>query len=102
VEIKEEIKEMRKKNQEVKREIERLMEEFNNKEKEWEGEKNSLTERIAQLEKKMEYEERRRRKNNTVITGWRDKGKCKQQIKEDMENFIKENIEEVKLKDCYK
>jgi predicted nucleic acid-binding Zn-ribbon protein len=62
VEIKEEIKEMRKKNQEVKREIERLREEFNNKGKEWEEEKNSLTERIAQLERKMEYEERRRRK----------------------------------------
>jgi hypothetical protein len=59
VEIKEEIKEMRKKNQEVKREIERLREEFNNKGKEWEEEKNSLT---AQLERKMEYEERRRRK----------------------------------------
>jgi hypothetical protein len=43
VEIKEEIKEMRKKNQEVKREIERLREEFNNKGKEWEEEKNSLT-----------------------------------------------------------
>jgi hypothetical protein len=36
-----------------------------------------------------------------VITGWRGEGKSKQQIKEDVENFIKENIEEAKVKDCY-
>jgi hypothetical protein len=43
--------------------------------------------RVAQLE-------RRRRKNNIVITGWKGEGKSKQQIKEDIENFIKENREE--------
>jgi hypothetical protein len=36
-----------------------------------------------------------------VITGWRGEGKSKQQIKEDIENLIKENIEEAKVKDCY-
>jgi predicted nucleic acid-binding Zn-ribbon protein len=78
VEIKEAIKEMRKANQVVKREIERLREEFKNKEKKWEEEKNSMSERIARLERKMENEERRRRKNNILITGWRGEGKSKQ------------------------
>jgi hypothetical protein len=36
-----------------------------------------------------------------VITGWRGEGKSKQQIKEDIEHFVKENIEETKIKDCY-
>jgi hypothetical protein len=50
----------------------------------------------------MEYEGRRRRKNNIVITEWRNEGKSKQQIKDDIETFIiKENIEEGKVKDCY-
>jgi hypothetical protein len=36
------------------------------------------------------------------VTEWRNKGKSKQQIKDDIENFIiKENIEEGKVKDCY-
>jgi hypothetical protein len=47
----------------------------------------------------MENEERRRTKNNTVITGWRSEGKSKQQIKEDIENFRKGNIEEAKVKE---
>jgi hypothetical protein len=33
------------------------------------GEKNNLIERVAQMEGKMDYEERRRIKNNIVITG---------------------------------
>jgi hypothetical protein len=41
----------------------------------------------------VENEERRRRKNNIVTSGWRGEGKRKQQIKEEKENFIKENIE---------
>jgi hypothetical protein len=50
----------------------------------------------------MEYEGRRRRKNNIVITEWRNEGKSKQQIKDNKENFIiKEKIEETKVKDCY-
>jgi predicted RNase H-like nuclease (RuvC/YqgF family) len=98
--IKAEIKELRQENQEVKRETERLREEFKNKEKKWEEEKNSMAERVARLERKMENEERRR-KNNIVITGWRGEGKSKQQTKEDIENFIKENIEEAKVKDWY-
>jgi hypothetical protein len=53
-----------------------------------------LTERVAWLERKIEYEERRRRRNNRVITEWRGKLKSKQQIEEDIENVIKENIEE--------
>jgi hypothetical protein len=52
-----------------------------------------MSERVARLERKVENEERRRRKNNIVITGWRGEGKRKQQIKEEKENFIKENIE---------
>jgi hypothetical protein len=36
-----------------------------------------------------------------VITGWRGEGKSKQQINEDIEHFVKENIEETKIKDCY-
>jgi hypothetical protein len=51
-----------------------------------------MSERVARLERKVENEERRRRKNNIVITGWRGEGKRKQQIKEDKENFIKENM----------
>jgi hypothetical protein len=47
----------------------------------------------------MENEERRRTKNNTVITGWRGEGKSQQQIKEDIENFRKGNIEEAKVKE---
>jgi hypothetical protein len=36
------------------------------------------------------------------VTEWRNEGKSKQQIKDDIENFIiKENIEERKVKDCY-
>jgi hypothetical protein len=35
-----------------------------------------------------------------VITGWKGEGKSKQRIKEDIENFIKENIEEAKFKYC--
>jgi hypothetical protein len=98
-EMKVEIKEMRKENQEVKREIERLSEEFKNREKKWE-EENNMSERVTRLKRKMENEERRKRKNNIVITGWRGEGKSKQQIKENIENFIKENIEEAKFKDC--
>jgi hypothetical protein len=100
-EITEEIKELRKENQEVKREIEQLREEFNNKEKKWEEEKNSMSERVARLETKMENEERRRRKNNIVITGWRSEGSSKQQSRVEVEKFIKENIGEAKVKDCY-
>ncbi|KAJ3628439.1 hypothetical protein MTP99_015743 [Tenebrio molitor] len=94
VKIKEEIKEMVKENQQVKREIGRLREEFKNGEKKWEKGKNNMFERVARLEIKMENEERRRRKNNIVITG---EGKSKQVIKEDIENFIKKH----KVKDCY-
>ncbi|KAH0814053.1 hypothetical protein GEV33_008739 [Tenebrio molitor] len=100
-EITEEIKELRKENQDVKREIEQLREEFKNKEKKWEEEKNSMSERVAWLETKMENEERRRRKNNIVITGWRSEGSSKQQSREKVEKFIKENIGEAKVKDCY-
>jgi hypothetical protein len=99
--MKVEIKELRKENQKVKTEIERLKEQFKNREKKWEKEKNNMSERVVRLERKMENEERRRRKNNIVITGWRGEGKSKQQIKEDIENFIKESIEEAKLKNCY-
>jgi predicted RNase H-like nuclease (RuvC/YqgF family) len=100
-EITEEIKELRKENQDVKREIEQLREEFKNKEKKWEEEKNSMSERVAWLETKMENEERRRRKNNIEITGWRSEGSSKQQSREEVEKFIKENIGEAKVKDCY-
>jgi hypothetical protein len=65
------------------------------------GRENNRSEREARLERKMENEERRRTKNNTVITGWRSEGKSKQQIKEDIEKFVKENIKEAKVKDCY-
>jgi hypothetical protein len=58
-----------------------------------EEEKNSISERIARLERKIENEERRRRKSNIVITEWRGEGTSKQHFKEDIENFIKENIE---------
>jgi hypothetical protein len=51
-----------------------------------------MFERVARLERKMENEERKRRKNNIVITGWRGEGKSKQVIEEDIENFIKEHI----------
>jgi hypothetical protein len=44
---------------------------------------------------------KQKKKNNIVITGWRGEGKSKQQIKEDIENLVKENIEEAKVKDCY-
>jgi hypothetical protein len=52
-----------------------------------------MFERIGRLERKMENEERRRRKNNIVITRWIGEGKSKQQSKEDIENVIKESIE---------
>jgi hypothetical protein len=48
------------------------------------GRENSMSERVGRLERKMKNEERRRRKNNLVITGWRGKGKSKRQIKEDI------------------
>jgi hypothetical protein len=67
---------MRKENQEVKREIERLRAEFK-KRKDMGGRENGMFERVARLERKMENEERRRRKNNRVII----EGKSKQQIK---------------------
>jgi hypothetical protein len=47
-----------------------------------------MFERVTRLERKIENEERRRRKTNTVLTGLRGEGKSKQQIKEDIENFI--------------
>jgi predicted RNase H-like nuclease (RuvC/YqgF family) len=95
VKIKEEIKEMVKENQQVKREIGRLREEFKNGEKKWEKGKNNMFERVARLEIKMENEERRRRKNNIVITG---EGKSKQVIKEDIElrTIVKEKKREGK------
>jgi hypothetical protein len=46
------------------------------------------------MARKMENEERRRRRNNLVITEWRCDRKSKQQIRADIEKFIKENIEE--------
>jgi hypothetical protein len=64
-------------------------------------EKNNMSEKVARLERKMKNEERRKRKNNIVITGWRGEGKSKQHIQEDIENFLKENIEEAKVKDCH-
>jgi hypothetical protein len=60
-----------------------VIQSFKNKEKKWEEGKNSMSERVAGLERKIENEERRRRNNNIVITGWRGEGKGKQQIKED-------------------
>jgi hypothetical protein len=48
-----------------------------------------MSERVAGLERKMENDERRRRNNNV---GWGGEGKSKQQIKEGIENFIKENF----------
>jgi hypothetical protein len=62
-----------------KREIERVREAFKNREKKWKGEKNNMSERVARLERKMENEERR------------SEGKSKQQIKHDIEFFLKEN-----------
>jgi hypothetical protein len=62
-----------------KREIERVREEFKNRENKWKGEKNNMSERVARLERKMENEERR------------SEGKSKQQIKHDIEIFLKEN-----------
>jgi hypothetical protein len=41
---------MRKQNKEVKKKIERLRQEFENKEKKWEEEKNNMSERVARLE----------------------------------------------------
>jgi hypothetical protein len=41
----------------------------------------------------MENKEKRRRKNYIVITRWKGEGKSKQQSREEVENFIKENIE---------
>jgi hypothetical protein len=75
--------------------------EFKNKEKKCDEEKNSMSERVGRLERKMKNEDRRRGKNNIVITGCRGEGKSKQQIKEDIEKFIKENIEGAKVKDCF-
>jgi hypothetical protein len=60
-----------------------------------------MSERVGRLERKMKNEDRRRGKNNIVITGCRGEGKSKQQIKEDIEKFIKENIEGAKVKDCF-
>jgi hypothetical protein len=60
-----------------------VIQSFKNKEKKWEAEKNNMSQRVARLERKMENEQKRRRKNNIVITGWRGEGKSKQQIKED-------------------
>jgi hypothetical protein len=94
-----------KENREVKREIERLKKEFKNREKKWEEEK-----RNGRKGKKQHVWEsstagkengkwrKQKKKNNIVITGWRGEGKSKQQIKEDIENLIKENIEEAKVK----
>jgi hypothetical protein len=40
-----------------------------------------MSERVARLERKMENEEKRRRKNNIVITGWRGEGQSKNRSK---------------------
>jgi hypothetical protein len=60
-----------------------------------------MSERVVRLETQMENEERRRRKNNMVITGWRSERSSKQQSREEVEKFIKENIGEAKVKDYY-
>jgi hypothetical protein len=60
-----------------------VIQSFKNKKKKCEEGKNSMSEKVARLERKMENEERRRRNNNIVIIGWRGEGKSKQQIKED-------------------
>jgi hypothetical protein len=44
-------------------------------------EKNNMSERVARLERKMKNEERRKRKNNIVITGWRASSTSKRTLK---------------------
>jgi hypothetical protein len=51
-----------------------------------------MYERVARLKRKMEYEERRRTKNNIVIIGWRVEGKSKQQIKDERKVGNREDI----------
>jgi hypothetical protein len=99
VEIKNQTKELRK--ERTNTEIERLKGKNLRIKKRNARKRKTACLRVGRLERKMKNEERRRGKNNIVITGCRGEGKSKQQIKEDIEKFIKEDIEEAKVKDCY-
>lgn len=99
-EIQDDTRVLRRDNQEIKKEMEQLREEIRRKERQWEEEKKILVERIDKMEKRMETEERRKRRNNIMITGCSWVARSKQELKEEVENFMKKNITEVRVKEC--
>lgn len=97
--IKKEIMEIKEENLEYRKEIEILRKELKEKEDKWEGEKKALEKKINSLERGQEDIERRKRKNNIIIRGWRIEETRKEQMKEKVESFLKEKLqEEVKIK----
>lgn len=99
VDIKKEIMEIKEENQEYRKEIELLRKEVKEKENKWEREKKALEEKINSLEGRMEETERRTRKNNIIIRGWRLDETRRDEMKEKLENLLKEKLqEEVKIK----
>jgi predicted RNase H-like nuclease (RuvC/YqgF family) len=89
--------------QENKKELEQLkneIKELKKKEEEWKEEKQQLNNRIEKMEYFMEKQERKEKKNNIVIKGLKTN---EEQIKEDIENFLKNELKvQVKVVDAFK
>lgn len=81
-------------------EVRSLRVEMNKKEEEWKAERKELVERINILEKKIDNQDKEKRRNNTVISGIEVKG-------ENLEQYLERVIAEVilvdaKIKKAYK
>lgn len=87
---------------EMMEEIRLLKEELKRKEERWEKEKEELHERIRQMEERWEKEERRKRRNNIVISGWATKETERVKKREETEEFLKRGVAEVKVIRCEK
>lgn len=88
--------EIQKNNEEIKN----LREEARNREQQWEVEKDQLYQRIDTLELKMDAQEKKKRKNNTIISGLTVEDN---NLETNIEEFHKTNLEvEVKVKNAAK
>lgn len=74
-------------------EVRSLRVEMNKKEEEWKAERKELAERINILEKKIDNQDKEKRRNNTVISGIEVKG-------ENLEQYLERVIAEVILVDA--
>lgn len=86
-----------KKNSEELTDIKR---EMKNKEEKWAQDKNILLNRIEALEERIEKQERDKRRNNTIISGYTPKG---ENLEHEVEEFIEKELDiKVTPKNVYK